>query len=152
MFIWLVQNISVGNISCAMHKHLNCQYSIAFAKYNCWKSTRKTLEQCSWINITFNFRQVISGIWCNRNRTNSVNNVVLVYLFLILKRFHTFFRCFYCWFWASKCRRVLSSEHLFSRKPSCNSCTVLSCGKYRKDFLLFQEDNLFDYVDVNYTC
>ena len=28
----------------------------------------------------------------------------------------------------------------------------LSCGKYGKDFLLFQENNLFGYVDVNYTC
>ena len=32
-----------------------------------------------------------------------VSDVVLVFLLLTLNIFHTFFYCFYCWLWLSKC-------------------------------------------------
>ena len=32
-----------------------------------------------------------------------VIDVVLVFLLLTVNIFHTFFRCFYCWIWTSKC-------------------------------------------------
>ena len=38
---------------------------------------------------------------------NSVRDIFLVSLLLTLNRFQTFFRCFHCWHWTSKCRMVV---------------------------------------------
>ena len=37
------------------------------------------------------------------NNKNTIIDIVLVFLLLTLNLFHTFFYCFFCWLWKSKC-------------------------------------------------
>ena len=53
------------------------------------------------------------------NKEDFRTTVVLVSLLLVLNRFHTLFRCYYCWFRTSKCGQSLNLLWV-------NTCSKLS--------------------------
>ena len=70
-----------------------------------------------------------------KRHKNNVIDVVLVSLLLTLKKFQTFFMCFYCWIWKSTCRRnemmvnssfTIQWEMLVKDKPGKTNMDVLT--------------------------
>ena len=75
---------------------------------------------------------------------NDVNEVVLVFLLLTLNIFHTFSKCFYCWFWTSKCYQGklcsrLSYFHKLNTKTMSSDLAV-------KSFLLAKSKSLILFL------
>ena len=64
------------------------------------------IRLCTWfVHVTLHvlYKYSVTRLWPLIINT-SFWNVVLVSLLLTLNIFHSLFRCFYCWFWTSKCR------------------------------------------------
>ena len=70
-----------------LQKHFSRVFKKKFFVYSFFKKSPQSLFFFFFLEVLF----------------FDVNDVVLVFLLLTSNIFHTFFKCFYCWLWTSKC-------------------------------------------------
>ena len=80
-------------------KALNIEFDLDYRKHDQKGiKLRKKIEYRNNINTSKR-----SEMCSNVNNFNKIIDIVLVFLLLTSNIFHTFFLCFYCWIWTSKC-------------------------------------------------
>ena len=92
-------------------------------KFICSKSTKKNIEK----------------------RTD-IASIVLLFLFLVLNMFHTFFQCCYCWIWTGRCFLICKNHVLLVARSLIIEYTLFVplCKQFWKSLTIFTKSSILD--------